>query len=125
MLRNRGVLAVVLVLIVTSCAPSASVQGVQRSPLETAKLAYADSSIGYEALMESVVAARAAHRISDEQWKKVEEAQRIVQVATPRLRSALNLWEASGTKPPTYTAAITEIAEAIQAISTISAEVKR
>jgi hypothetical protein len=124
MLRNRAVLGLVVMMVITACAP-ASVGGVQRSPLEKAKLAYADSSIAYEAGMEAIVAARSAHLVTDEQWAAVDKAQAVVRAVTPRWRAALTLWADSGTQPPSYSAVVAEVAEAVRTISKVAAEVKR
>jgi len=97
----------------------------ERTPLETAKLAYVDSSLAYEAGMLSVQDARAAHLVTDAQWQRVEAAQSEVRRYQPLVRSALQLWEANGAKPTSYDDLIVRLLNAVADITRVLSEVKR
>ena len=101
------------------CASSA------RSPLETAKLAYADAAFGYEAAMQSLTELRAAHRVTDAQWAEIDRVQHVVQTTAPQLRASLDLWEAIGTEPSSYQATQHSFTAAVAELKVIAAGVQR
>jgi predicted small lipoprotein YifL len=111
-----------VLLILAGCGTSGTAS---RSPLESAKLAYADASIAYETAMTTAQNARAAHLVSDDQWKQIDRAQTDVRQYQRAVRDALNLWSSTGTKPPTYDQAIAILAAAVNDIVTISNGVKK
>lgn len=111
---------VAIVVLVSSCGSSQ-----QRSGLETAKLAYADASLAYEATMQSLVDLRAAHKVTDAQWQQVDYLQAKVQAAQPIVRGALTLWQSSGTQPVSYAAASKEVSDALAFLFAILQEVKK
>lgn len=120
-MRRHATFALVVLLLV-GCA---SAPQVQRSPLETAKLAYADASLAYEAAMLSAQDARRAHLISDAQWTRVDQAQSIVQKYTPLIRSGLNLWTSTGAKPDSFDGSLSKMLGAVAEVSKVLSEVKR
>lgn len=103
--------ALLALLFLTACTFGSHVQ---RTPLEDAELAYAQTSIAYEATMLSLQDARALGRATfpDSAWSRVEDLQKIVQRYTPNVRSLLNLWRTAGTKPATFDETLTKIADA-------------
>lgn len=105
---SRMLLLTLVVVIVTGC-PATSVQ---RTPLQIAELTYAEGSLAYEFAQKVIKAAEAEGRVNDAQWSRYKEAEAIVQQYAPLVRSALDLWRASGTKPEVFDALAQKLANA-------------
>ena len=118
-MRARNVGAFLLLALLVGCA-----SGVQRSGVETAKLVYADASFAYDDAMTSLVEINKVHPLSDRQVAILIQAQEVVQIAAPRVRSAIKLWESSGQKPPSYDAIVKEVLDALKAVLGVVGEVK-
>jgi hypothetical protein len=121
---NRILAAMIVAFLITGCASVANAPDVKRSPLEIAELAYAEGSIGYEFGMTAVVDARAARLISDAQWTRVDQAQKLVRQYAPMVRSGLDLWRATGSKPTSFDEAMSKLAAAFSEVTAIRSEVK-
>ncbi len=117
-MRKTSVLAV-LALIAIALSGCATGNGAARSQLETAKLTYADAGIAYEGVMTTLVELRAQHKITDAQWAEIDKAQRVARVVAPQLRATINLWESSGTKPPSYDQLLVQFLSIIQTITAV------
>lgn len=117
---NRGrlllvVLAVVAVL-ATGCQSFRAL-----SPYDQASLAYVQSSVAYEAIMPQIVAARAAHRIDDATWSRVDAAQRTIARVSPMVRTLLVVWKATRAKPAELETYVAELTRAIAEITAAGA----
>lgn len=97
----------------------------QRTPLETAKLSYADTALAYEAAMSSIEALRDDGHVTDAQLIEVIKARNLVRTTAPFVRKSIDLWQSSGTKPSNYDAVIKQVTDAVNLITAILAEVKK
>lgn len=112
----------VLILLASACATQQGQQ--QRSAIDQAKLTYADASLAYETAMLSLQDARRAHLVTDAQWSRVDQAQANVRTYAPLVRTALDLWEQSGSKPDSYAAALSKLLAAFAEVQAVKGEVK-
>jgi hypothetical protein len=112
--------ALCLSLCLSACTTTAA-----KSPLDVAKLSYADTSLAYQTAMLSLQDARAAHLMNDAQWSRVERAQFLVQKFAPIVRQGLDLWEQTGQKPTTYDATMLKLANAIAELAAVRSEVQQ
>ena len=117
-MKRASVVVVLVSLLVVGCASTST-----KSPVETAKLSYADASLAYEAAMMTIQDARANHHVTDAQWNQVVNAQKEVQKYAPVVRSALDLWAATGTQPASYNDAVASFAAAIAQITSVAKSV--
>lgn len=93
--RARSLAALVVVaVLVTGCASYRAL-----SAYDQTSLAYVQASIAYEAVMPQLVAQRAAHRIDDAGWQKIDAAQKTIARVSPMIRTLLVVWQSTKTKP--------------------------
>lgn len=109
----------------TACASTVAATSGDRSPLEQAKLQYAAASLDYEAAMLSAQDLRRARLLDDAAWTIVESAQTNVRRYAPIVRSGLDLWEASGSKPDSLASALAKIQASAADVAAIVKAVKR
>jgi hypothetical protein len=112
--------AVLFLVLITGCASAP----VERTPLEKAKLAYADGSLAYEFGMLAIVELRAARLVNDAQWSRVEQAQTVARQYAPLVRAGLDLWTATGQEPEELNAAFQKLWRAFSEIKAVKAEVQ-
>lgn len=96
-----------------------------RTPLEIAELTYVQGSVFYEAGMESLQSLRAERKVSNEQWARIDAAQKIVQKYAAEYSNLLAAWRATGKKPDGFDAAATKVQGAGADIAAVLAEVQR
>jgi len=86
---------IVLLLFLTSCSsvfPNANSVG-------QLELTYITLSDAYSTSMNIIRAQRAQGKVTDEQWSRVEEAQKMIQKFGPQLRDLIDLYRLTSQKP--------------------------
>jgi len=122
----RLLLLVAIVVSLQDCASlTTKPDATKRTPLEIAELTYVQGSYFYEAGMQSAVALRASHRLSDQQWSVIESAQTQTQKYAPIYASMLKLWRDTGLKPSGFEANAARVKAAADILAAILVEVNR
>lgn len=119
-------LLLLLLLLLIGCAGlTTKPDTTPRTPLEIAELNYVQGSMFYEAGMEALQSLRAEHKVSNEQWARIDAAQKTVQKYAAEYSNLLAAWRATGKKPTGFDAAATKVQGAGADIATVLAEVQR
>lgn len=107
-----------------SCASLAPSQAIQKSPEELARLSYVDSSLAYDVTMSAIEDySKKIRPLSAAQKKRTDDIQETVRKWAPKVRTALDMWRATGLKPATFDEARKELADAHADAESIKAEV--
>lgn len=120
---NAVAVALVAVILIAGCGSSSGVT-IERSPLESAKLAYVDASIAYETAMVTLQDLRRNRQLTDAQWARIDAAQHVVQQFAPMVEEALEVWQSSGSKPQTFDSTFTRLVGAFMEAQKILKEAR-